>query len=147
MSRQYKTGSHTVYDIQYHLCWCTKYRYPVLKGDIATRCRDLLRQMAMAREITVIRGSLAPDHIHMLVAAPPTLAPAKIMQYLKGRSSRKLQMEFPQLGKRYWGQHMWARGYFCATVGTVTDEVIKKYIEGQEWTDDGGKGFKILGQR
>ena len=147
MSRQYKTGGHTVHDIQYHLCWCTKYRYAVLKGDIAERCRDLLRQMAMAREITVIRGSLAPDHIHMLVAAPPTLAPAKVMQYLKGRSSRKLQMEFPQLGKRYWGQHMWARGYFCATVGTVTDEVIKKYIEGQEWTDDGGKGFKIVGQR
>ena len=109
MSRQYKMGSHAVHDIQYHLCWCTKYRYPVLKGDIARRCRDLLRQMAMAREITVIRGALAPDHIHMLVAASPVLSPAKIMQYLKGRSSRKLQQEFPQLGKRYWGQHMWAR--------------------------------------
>ena len=146
MSRQYKTGSHSVHDIQYHLCWCTKYRYPVLRGDVARRCRDLLRQIAMAREITVIRGALAPDHIHMLVAAPPALSPAKIVQYLKGRSSRKLQMEFPALGKRYWGQHMWARGYFCATVGTVTDEVIKKYIEGQEWSDDGGKGFKIVGQ-
>ena len=144
MAREYKSGSHTVYDIQYHVCWCTKYRYPVLRGEVAERCRDLLRQMALAREITVIRGALAPDHIHMLVAAPPKLAPSKMMQYLKGRSSRKLQEEFSSLRKRYWGQHLWARGYFCATVGTVTDEVIKRYIEGQEWKDDGGKGFRIV---
>jgi len=147
MSREYKTGSHTVYDVQYHLCWCTKYRYAVLRGEVALRCRDLLRQIAMAREITVIRGSLSPDHIHMLVAAPPTLTPAKIVQYLKGHSSRKLQMEFAALRQRYWGQHLWARGYFCATAGTVTDEMIKKYIEGQQWADDGGKGFRIVEKR
>lgn len=147
MAREYKSGGHAVYDIQYHVCWCTKYRYKVLRGEIAERCRDLLRQMAMAREITVIRGSLAPDHIHMLVAAPPSLAPAKILQYLKGRSSRALQIEFAELRRRYWGQHLWARGYFCATVGTVTDEVIKKYIESQKWDEEGGHGFRIVGKR
>lgn len=99
------------------------------------------RPAAMAREITIIRGALSPDHLRMLVAAPPVLAPEKIVQYLKGRSSRMLQMEFEELRKRYWGQHLWARGYFCATVGTVTDAVIKKYIEGQKWDDDGGVGF------
>ena len=105
------------------------------------RCHDLLRQIAMAREITVIRGALAPDHLHMVISTPPVLAPAKIVQYLKGRSSRKLQMEYETLRKRYWGQHMWARGYSCATAGTVTDEIIKQYIENQTWDDDGGKGF------
>ena len=144
MAREYKTTAHAIYDIQYHLCWCTKYRYPVLRGEIGVRCRDLLRQIAMAREITVIRGALAPDHVHMLVAAPPTIAACRLVQYLKGRSSRKLQMEYDELRRRYWGQHMWARGYFCSTVGTVTDEVIKKYIESQTWEDDGGKGFKIV---
>ena len=147
MSREYKTGSHTVYDVQYHLCWCTKCRYAVLRGEAAMRRRDLLRQIAMAREITVIRGALSPDHIHMLVAAPPTPTPAKIVQYLKGHSSRKLQMEFAELRQRYWGQRLWARGYFCATVGTVTDEMIKKYIEGRQWADDGGKGFRIVEKR
>ncbi len=98
----------------------------------------------MAREITIIRGSLAPDHVHLLLSAPPTLAPMKIVQYLKGRSSRKLQMEYETLGKRYWGQPMWARGYFCATVGTVTEEIIKQYIENQTWDQDDGKGFKIV---
>lgn len=80
----------------------------------------------------------------MLVASPPSLAPSKLVQYLKGRSSRKLQMEFEELNRRYWGQPLWARGNFCSTVGTVTDEIIKKYIEEQKWEDDGGKGFKIV---
>jgi len=144
MAKEYKYGGHSVHDIQYHLCWCTKYRYPVLRGEIGERCRDLLCQIAMAREITIIRGALAPDHVHVLISTPPVLAPAKIVQYLKGRSSRKLQMEYETLRKRYWGQPMWARGYFCATVGTVTDEVIKQYIENQTWDDDGGKGFKMV---
>jgi putative transposase len=144
MTAEYKTSGHAIFDIQYHLCWCTKYRYPILRDEIGRRCRDLLRQIAMARDVTIIRGALAPDHIHMLVASPPSLAPSKLVQYLKGRSSRKLQMEFDELKRRYWGQHLWARGYFCSTVGTVTDEIIKKYIEEQKWDDDGGKGFKIV---
>ena len=145
MGREYRTSGHAIFDVQYHICWCTKYRYPVLKGEIGQRCRDLLRQIAMAREVTIIRGSLAPDHVHMLVSRSPSIAPSKLVQYLKGRSSRKLQMEFEELRRRYWGQHLWARGYFIATVGTVTDEIIKKYIEDQKWEDDGGKAFKIVG--
>ena len=144
MTREYHAIGHAVYDIQYHLCWCTKYRYTVLGGEMGVRCRDLLRQVAMAREVTIIRGALAPDHVHMLVAAPPSISVSRLVQYLKGRASRKLQMEYDELKRRYWGQHMWARGYFCATVGTVTDELIKKYIEGQRREDDGGKGFKIV---
>jgi putative transposase len=147
MVREYRTTGHAVFDIQYHLCWCTKYRYGVLRGEIGVRCRDLLREIAMAREITVIRGALAPDHVHMLVAAPPTISVAHMVQYLKGRSSRKLQMEYEELRRRYWGQHLWARGYFCATVGAVTEEMIKRYIEEQRWDDDGGKGFKIIPER
>jgi len=144
LTREYRTSGHAIFDIQYHICWCTKYRYPILRGEIGVRCRDLLRQIAMAREIIIIRGALAPDHIHMLVAAAPSISVSHLVQYLKGRSSRKLQMEYDELRRRYWGQHMWARGYFCATVGTVTDEIIKKYIEDQRWSDDGGKGFNIV---
>jgi len=144
MASEYKYGGHSIHDIQYHVCWCTKYRYAILRGEIGERCRDLLRQIAMAREITIIRGAVAPDPVHVLISAPPSLAPVKIVQYLKGRSSHKLQMEYETLSKRYWGQHLWARGYFCATVGTVTDEIIKKYIEEQKWDEDGGKGFKIV---
>ena len=126
-----KYGSHTVYDIQYHIVWTTKYRYKVLQGKIAERLRELLRQGCEARKIMIVRGSIGKDHVHMLISCPPTLSPSKIMQYLKGRSSRMLQEEFQELRKRYWGQHIWAVGYFCRTVGAVTEEMIKQYIEGQ----------------
>ena len=126
-----KYGSHTVYDIQYHVVWTTKYRYKVLNGKIAERLRELIRQGCEARKITIVRGSIGKDHVHMLISCPPTLAPSKIMQYLKGRSSRLLQEEFQELKKRYWGQHLWAVGYFCRTVGAVTEEMVKQYIEDQ----------------
>lgn len=126
-----KFGSHAVYDIQYHIVWTTKYRYKVLHGKIAERLRELLRQGCEARGIKIIRGSVGKDHIHMLISSPPTLAPSQIMQYLKGRSSKMLQDEFQELKKRYWGQHLWAAGYFCRTVGAVTEEMIKQYIEEQ----------------
>ena len=90
----------------------------------------------------IVRGAVSPDHIHMLLSAPADLSPAKLVQYIKGRSSRRIQDEFPEIRKRYWGQHLWARGYFCATVGAVDEEMIKKYIENQQWDQD-DQGFKI----
>ena len=106
------------------------------------RARGLIRQICAAREVTIVRGAVSPDHIHLLVAAPPQLAPAKLVQYLKGRSSRMLQEEFPHLRKRYWGQHLWARGYFCATVGAADEKTIQAYIENQKWDED-AESFKI----
>ena len=128
---EYRRGAHTVHDIKYHFVWVTKYRYKVLRGEIAERARDIIRQVCMAREITILRGHVSKDHVHLFVSSPPSLSPARIMQYVKGKSSRVLQQEFPSLRKRYWGQHIWARGYFCASSGTVTDEMIKAYIEQQ----------------
>ena len=139
---EYRTSGHAVWDIKYHLIWITKYRYKVLRGEVAERARDLIRQICQAREVSIIRGAISPDHIHMLVAAPPQLSPAKLVQYIKGRWSRRLQEEFPHLRKRYWGQHLWARGYFCATVGAVDEKTIMEYIENQKWEDD-AEGFKI----
>ncbi len=121
-----------MYNIQYHFVWVTKYRYHVLTGEVAERVRELIRQSCMSRDINIIRGHVSKDHIHIMVSCPLALSPSKVMQYIKGRSSRKLQEEFPHLKKRYWGQHLWARGYYCATVGVVTEEQIKEYIEKHE---------------
>jgi len=139
---EYRKSAHAVYDIKYHVIWVTKYRYKILRGRIAERAREMIRQICNAREVVIVRGAISPDHIHMLLSVPPNLAPAKVVQYIKGRSSRLLQMEFPELGKRYWGQHLWARGYFCATVGAVDEETIKHYIETQKWDED-DQGFRI----
>ena len=139
---EYRRSAHAVFDLKYHLVWITKYRFKVLRGRVAERARDLIRQCCEAREVVIIRGAVSPDHIHMLVSAPSHLAPAKMVQFIKGRSSRRLQEEFPELRKRYWGQHMWARGYFCATVGAVDEATIQAYIENQKWDED-DQGFKI----
>ena len=134
----YREGAHTVYDIKYHVVWVTKYRYQVLRGDIALRARDVIRQVCMAKEIMIIKGHVSVDHVHIFVSAPPRMSVSQMVQYIKGKSSRILQQEFSELHKRYWGQHLWARGYFCASSGTVTDEMIKAYIEQQKLppTDD-----------
>jgi len=126
---EYREGAHTVYDIKYHIVWVTKYRYKVLRGEIALRARDVIREICMAREITILKGHVSSDHVHLYVSAPPHMSVSRMVQYIKGKSSRKLQQEYPSLRKRYWGQHFWARGYFCASSGTVTDDMIKAYIE------------------
>ncbi len=132
----YRKGSHTVYDIKYHFVWITKYRYPVLRGSIAMRARELLRQGCEANNLRILKGSVGKDHIHMLLSCPTTMAPSEIAQKLKGRTSKILQEEFPELKKRYWGQHMWGRGYFCGTVGEVDQKTIENYIEHQGEEDD-----------
>ena len=129
---EYRKGGHTVYDIQYHLVWATKYRYQVLRGEVAERTRDLIRQVCMSRELTILQGHVSVDQVHIRVSCPPTLSPAKIVHYIQGGSSKKLQEEFSHLQKRFWGQPLWARGYFCATVGTVTQEQIQQYIAKHE---------------
>ena len=139
---EYRHNAHATFDLKYHVIWITKYRYKVLKGRIAERARDLIRQTCQARGVVIVRGAVSPDHIHMLLSAPPQLSPANLVQYIKGRSSRRLQAEFPELRKRYWGQHLWAQGYFCATVGAVDEETIRRYIENQKWDED-DQGFKI----
>ncbi len=90
---------------------------------------SLVRQTCEAFEIRIVKGVVSKDHVHILVSAPPTMAPSEIMRRIKGRTSSYLFEEFPQLKKRYWGQHFWARGYFCATVGQMTEEMIKQYLE------------------
>ena len=133
---EYQKGSHTIHDIKYHFVWVTKYRYHVLKGGIAHRMRELLMQGCQARGMTIIEGNVSKDYVHMLVSCPTDLSPSKIAQYLKGRSSKLIQEEFPELKKRYWGQHFWARGYFCATVGSVTKDMIQEYIANQSEQGD-----------
>ena len=127
---EYRKGSHTAYNIQYHFVWVTKYRCHVLEGEVKLRVREIIRQICQQHDLLIEQGHISKDHVHILVSAPTHMSASQIMQKIKGRSSRMLQQEFPHLKKRYWGQHIWARGYFCTTVGQVTDQMIRDYIEG-----------------
>ena len=128
----YKRSSHSVWDCKYHLVWATKYRYQVLGGDVGHRCRELLRDIARSKEMVIYAGSINRDHVHMLIGIPPNVSVSRAVQFLKGKSSHRMLSEFPQLKKRYWGQHLWARGYWVASSGNVTDEVWKEYIKTQQ---------------
>jgi len=128
----YRKSSHCTYDIKYHIVWITKYRKPVIVGKIAHRTRELIRMVCTTNEVEIIAGHVGKDHIHLLVSVPPHLSASKLVQYIKGNTSRKLQMEYKELNKQFWGQHLWARGYFVASSGNVTDEVIAQYIRDQD---------------
>ena len=138
-----RKSSHVQYDIQYHLVWTTKYRYKVLENKVAYRVRELIRQSCNSMDVTIIKGSVGKEHIHLLVSCPPNISVSKLVQQLKGKTSRVLLSEYKELKKRYWGQHLWSAGYFCRSVGTVTQEIIKEYIENQE--DEYEETFKIIG--
>ena len=125
----YDKGCHTVFHHRYHLVWITKYRFKVLRGAIRERIREIIGQVCEEMGVTIINGVLSTDHVHMFVSIPPHHAVSNVMRKVKGRSSRKIQMEFPELRKRYWGRHFWARGYFCSTSGMVTDDIILQYID------------------
>ena len=128
----YRKSSHCTYDIKYHIVWITKYRKPVIVGKIAHRTRELIRMVCTTNEVEIIAGHVGRGHIHLLVSVPPHLSASKLVQYIKGNTSRKLQMEYKELNKQFWGQHLWARGYFVASSGNVTDEVIAQYIRDQD---------------
>ena len=114
------------------MVWLPKYRKPVLTGEVAVRVRDLIRQIAAEHELEILSGKVARDHIHVFLSYRPNQDVSRIMQWLKGISSRVLFQEFPHLRKRLWGRHFWARGYLAVSSGTITDEMIKEYIEERE---------------
>ena len=101
-------------------------------GPVAERLREIIRQICMQNEVAIIKGHVSKNHIHILVSCSASLAVSKLVQKLKGASSHKLFSEFAHLRKQYWGQHLWSRGYFVATTGTITDDIIKEYIENQD---------------
>ncbi len=128
----YRKSSHSTYDLKCHVVWITKYRKPVITGKIAERTRELTRQVCRNNDVEILSGHVSKDHIHLLVSMPPHLSVSKLVQYIKGYTSHKLQMEYNELKKQYWGKHLWARGYFAASSGNVTDEVIALYIQNQD---------------
>ncbi|MBK8430858.1 MAG: IS200/IS605 family transposase [Chloroflexi bacterium] len=138
----YHKGSHSVYDIKYHVVWTTKYRKAVLRGEVAKRLRELVRQTCATMDIYILSGHVAKDHVHLLLSVPPKVSVSELMQRLKGRSSRIMLQEFNELRRQFWGTTR-GRGYFAASSGNVTDEVIQQYIESQEGITDVDDQFSI----
>ena len=128
MSEQ-RVNGHTVSRLTVHIVWSTKYRYHVLLGDVQKRCRSILIQVCDAEGVSIKKGVVSKDHVHMHVEYRPSQDISSLVKKLKGRSSRKLQQEFPELKKKYWGRHFWAIGFGCWSTGNITDKMVDEYLE------------------
>ena len=112
-------------------------------GSVSERVRELIRQICKSNEIEILKGHVSKDHIHLLVSVPPQLSVSKVVQYLKGKTSIKLLQEYKHLQKEFWGRHVWARGYFAASSGNITDEMIMEYINKQDMPSSKDDDFRV----
>lgn len=130
MNSRWTHSNTTVFNIGYHIIWCPKYRRKVLVDGIDIRLKDILIEKAIAIGCEITIQEIMPDHVHIFVKANPTLAPHYIVQQLKGYSSRILRKEFPKLKSRL--PTLWTRSYYCESIGHISEETVKKYIENQK---------------
>ncbi len=139
-----RSNGHTVSSLSVHIVWSTKYRYAVLNGDIKMRCRTIIIQICEAEDVEILKGVVSKDHVHLHVSYRPSQSISDLVKRLKGRCSRKLQQEFPELNKKYWGRHFWAIGFGCWSTGNITDEMVNDYLEHhRKPNDNSGSNFII----
>ena len=132
MPQRFKRLSHSLYECKYHIVFCPKYRYRILKELIAEYVRQQVHQLCRQKEeIEILEMNIQPDHVHLVVSIPPKYAVSAFMGYLKGKLALRLFQQYESLGRRYWGRHLWARGYCVSTIG-LDEEKIRKYVQWQE---------------
>ena len=132
-----------MYACHYHFVFIPKYRKPVLRGDVGIEVRDLIREICRSEDIEILQGHIRPDHVHLLLSVPPHLAPSRVMQAIKGKTSHHLLQDYRRLRATFWGRHLWGRGYFVASSGNVTDETIAEYIRLQSAEPQNDDRFQV----
>ena len=130
-TRQFKKLSHSLYECKYHVVFCPKYRYKILSKDVKNYVTEQIYRLCNQKDgVEVLELNVQEEHIHLLVSIPPKYAVSEFMGFLKGKLALKMFDRFPELRKRYWGQHVWSRGYCVSTVGLDEDKV-SKYVKWQ----------------
>ncbi len=136
MARQFKKLAHSLYECKYHVVWCPKYRYKILQEGVASYVKQQIYGLSSQKDgVEVLEVNVQIDHIHVVLSIPPKYAVSQLMGFLKGKLALRLFDRFPQLRKRYWGQHVWSRGYCVSTIG-LDEERIKKYVKWQGRKDE-----------
>jgi putative transposase len=126
----FKKLAHAVWECKYHFVWCPKYRFRILNGEIGKSARETIRELCQWRDLEIIVGNVQIDHILLVLWIPPKHSVSEAVGFLKEKSAIKIFDRHPELKKRYWGRHFWARGYRVNTVG-LNEEQIKKYVRCQ----------------
>lgn len=133
MNNNYKSLSHCKYLVQYHIVWCPKFRFGVIKGDVEQKLKDILAKICEKYEYEIIELKVMTDHIHIFLSVKPTIAPTDVVRTLKSISAIQLFKKFPKL-KKFYARcgSLWSKGYFVSTIGNVSAKTIKRYIQNQE---------------
>lgn len=132
MSSRFKKLSHTLYECKYHIVFCPKYRFRIFKDEISEYSKQQLYILCRYKEsVEIMELNVRTDHIHMVMSIAPKYSVSSLMGYVKGKLSLRLFQRYEQIGKRYWGRHLWARGFCVSTVGLNEDQ-IRKYVQWQE---------------
>ena len=132
MSNRFKKLSHTLYECKYHIVFCPKYRFRIFKGEIGEYAKQQTYILCRQKDlIEVMELNVLEDHVHLVMSIPPKYSVSAVMGYLKGKLSIKLFQRYERLGKRFWGQHLWSRGFCVSTIG-LDEEKIRKYVKWQE---------------
>ena len=132
--KHFKKLTHAVWDCKYHVVWCPKYRFRIMKGEVAKSIRSIIRQLCEWKNIEILAGNVQEDHVHLVLSFPPKYSASEVIGFLKGKSAIKIFDRHFDLKKRYWGRHFWAKGYCVSTVG-LDEEKIKKYVTWQTHKD------------
>jgi putative transposase len=133
--KQFKRLSHSIYQCKYHIVFCPKYRYRIFKDDIAEYARQQIYQLCKQKELLeVLELNVRTDHIHVVMSIPPKYSVSTVMGYIKGKLALKLFERYEWLGRRYWGRHLWSRGYCVSTIG-LDEEQIRLYVKWQKQHD------------
>lgn len=144
MTRQFKKLAHTVYECKYHVVFCPKYRYKIMQDEVREYVRQQIYRLSSQKdEVEVLEVNVQEDHVHVVISIPPKYAVSQMMGYLKGKLALRLFDRFPELRKRYWGQHVWSRGYCVSTVG-LDEEHIRKYVKWQNKKDQDATQGSLL---
>ena len=123
--------SHTRWKCQYHIVFIPKYRKKVMYGQVKADMREIIKVLCKYKKVEVIEGAICSDHVHLCVSIPPKLCISDFMGYLKGKSALMIHDKHPEMANK-WNREFWARGYYVATVGNITEEAIKRYIQEQQ---------------
>ncbi|TLG09857.1 IS200/IS605 family transposase [Nocardia cyriacigeorgica] len=128
-----RTGRHCVFILHAHLVFVTKYRHRVFTDRHLARMEEIMRAVCTDFEVELVEFNGEADHVHLLVNFPPKVALSKLVNSLKGVSSRRLRQEFPDLVQHYWrAQRLWSGSYFAGSVGGAPISVLRQYIESQD---------------
>jgi len=137
-----KKLAHAVWNCKYHLIWCPKYRFRILKGDVKQSVEEIINQLCEWKKLEILEMNVQEDHVHLVLSIPPKLSVSSVVGFLKGKCAIKIFDKHLELKKRYWGRHFWAKGYCVSTVG-LDEKKIRQYVRWQQVKDQRMEQMKL----